>query len=579
MLLRRILGGAMAAVMVSGCICGASASSYTVEKGDSLWRIAAKELGSGYKWTEIYEANKETIRDPNLIYVGQVLTIPDGENEPEVTPPVPDEDPDVPADVWSSAPLAFESDMVNVIGGTISWNPETMEWKAQFPTPYGDTTLGGTYAEDGTLTLIEDSTGGYGSSDVPYIQEVFADLLAGWQSAPLSFSGSMVEVVGGTLSWNPNTMEWRAEFPTPYGDTTLGGTYAEDGTLTLIEDSTGGYGGSDVPLIQTVFVDALAGWKHAPLAYEGSLFNVAGGTLSWNSETSEWNAVYSTAYGETKLSGTFDGNNILTLVEDSTGGYAGDDMPAIQEVFNNALKGIYTQDNEASLWPADTIDLPGNADEYLFESIEELENSPLAGKNLCILGSSVVYGMDSMGEAVGEYLSARFGMSLVKEAVSGTTMVDNGETSYIQRMLSNIDKDAQFDLFICQLSTNDATQQMPLGEISSSKDLESFDTSTITGAMEYIICYAQETWNCPVVFFTGSWYDSAEYDAMVDRLLEVQDKWGIGVLDLWNDAEFNNISEEERELYMYDEIHPTKAGYRIWWGAEMEKQLLDFLAQ
>ena len=254
-------------------------------------------------------------------------------------------------------------------------------------------------------------------------------------------------------------------------------------------------------------------------------------------------------------------------------------MPAIQEVFNNALKGIYTQDNEASLWPADTIDLPGNADEYLFESIEELENSPLAGKNLCILGSSVVYGMDSMGEAVGEYLSARFGMSLVKEAVSGTTMVDNGETSYIQRMLSNIDKDAQFDLFICQLSTNDATQQMPLGEISSSKDLESFDTSTITGAMEYIICYAQETWNCPVVFFTGSWYDSAEYDAMVDRLLEVQDKWGIGVLDLWNDAEFNNISEEERELYMYDEIHPTKAGYRIWWGTEMEKQLLDFLAQ
>ena len=109
MLLRRILGGAMAAVMVSGCICGASASSYTVEKGDSLWRIAAKELGSGSKWTEIYEANKETIRDPNLIYVGQVLTIPDGENEPEVTPPVPDEDPDVPADVWSSAPLAFET--------------------------------------------------------------------------------------------------------------------------------------------------------------------------------------------------------------------------------------------------------------------------------------------------------------------------------------------------------------------------------------------------------------------------------------------------------------------------------------
>ncbi len=52
-------------------------SSYTVVKGDCLWNIAKKFYGSGSKYTLIYEANKDIIgSNPNLIYAGQVLTIP-----------------------------------------------------------------------------------------------------------------------------------------------------------------------------------------------------------------------------------------------------------------------------------------------------------------------------------------------------------------------------------------------------------------------------------------------------------------------------------------------------------------------
>lgn len=50
--------------------------TYVVKSGDCLWNIAAKELGSGLKWKDIYEANKATIKDANLIYVGQTLVIP-----------------------------------------------------------------------------------------------------------------------------------------------------------------------------------------------------------------------------------------------------------------------------------------------------------------------------------------------------------------------------------------------------------------------------------------------------------------------------------------------------------------------
>lgn len=55
----------------------AASQTYTVVKGDCLWNIAKKFYGNGSKYTVIYNANKGVIGgNPNLIYPGQVLTIP-----------------------------------------------------------------------------------------------------------------------------------------------------------------------------------------------------------------------------------------------------------------------------------------------------------------------------------------------------------------------------------------------------------------------------------------------------------------------------------------------------------------------
>jgi nucleoid-associated protein YgaU len=47
-----------------------------VERGDSLWRISRTMLGQGVRYTQIYDANTTQIRNPRLIYPGQVLVVP-----------------------------------------------------------------------------------------------------------------------------------------------------------------------------------------------------------------------------------------------------------------------------------------------------------------------------------------------------------------------------------------------------------------------------------------------------------------------------------------------------------------------
>jgi nucleoid-associated protein YgaU len=52
------------------------AEPYTIKAGDTLSRLAERFYGAHWKWEKIYEANRERIKNPDYIYIGQKITIP-----------------------------------------------------------------------------------------------------------------------------------------------------------------------------------------------------------------------------------------------------------------------------------------------------------------------------------------------------------------------------------------------------------------------------------------------------------------------------------------------------------------------
>lgn len=53
-----------------------STKEYTIQKGDSLWMIAQRELGNGYRWKYLYEINKDKLKNPNKLKAGTKIVIP-----------------------------------------------------------------------------------------------------------------------------------------------------------------------------------------------------------------------------------------------------------------------------------------------------------------------------------------------------------------------------------------------------------------------------------------------------------------------------------------------------------------------
>jgi len=70
-------GSSTTAPASSSSAVATAETTYTVVEGDTLSGIAKRHYGEANKWRRIYEANRDVIDDPDLIYPGQNLRLPE----------------------------------------------------------------------------------------------------------------------------------------------------------------------------------------------------------------------------------------------------------------------------------------------------------------------------------------------------------------------------------------------------------------------------------------------------------------------------------------------------------------------
>ena len=267
----------------------------------------------------------------------------------------------------------------------------------------------------------------------------------------------------------------------------------------------------------------------------------------------------------------------------------------------------------------------GNGDEYSLDNSGTSDyKSELANRNIFFLGSSITYGSNSDGDSFPDYVARRNGLGnrsincvslrnngktpeggngvVWKEAVTGTTMarIKGDLQTYSFRLYKNYhlkNTEINPDVFVCQLSLNDANKNISLGSTEKIyfDKLNNEDTADaylkqlygksfdVAGAIEYITALAYAKYpDCQVVFYTVSHFTggkSAQYAKMVNLLkqeaelqkIKTEDGDGnvnktdaIQILDLWNDPDISAWKWNVFCLYMADSHHPKRAGYLQW---------------
>ncbi len=248
---------------------------------------------------------------------------------------------------------------------------------------------------------------------------------------------------------------------------------------------------------------------------------------------------------------------------------------------------------------------------YDVMKVQAVEKHPLKNKIIYWLGSSVTYGSAADGQSMADFLMAKTDCISKKSAVSGTTMYDDGASSatgansYVRRLMNSQVYDPNndaVDAFICQISTNDCTNDRlaKRGQMAPADDFdyESFDKATTLGAVEFIIGYVAEVFDCPIYFYSGAYFGDgsdkaqrqnanpkgSEYGKLVDQVIAIAEKWNakpgvdVGVIDLYHDEDFNAAASAAYYSWaMNDPIHPRKAGYLQWWMPYFEARLIKDL--
>ncbi len=204
-------------------------------------------------------------------------------------------------------------------------------------------------------------------------------------------------------------------------------------------------------------------------------------------------------------------------------------------------------------------------------------SSAFTDKRALFLGASICAAGRESSLAERGYcgrIAVATGISVTNRAMSGASFSTiKGENRILYQYQKVSDKNA-YDYIILHSGVNDAWgtggMSAPVGEVSDSYLIRSFDTTTYAGALEEMFATIQENSPSAKVGYILS-HQSPHHDAESIRdtsayhavAKEICEKWGVPYLNMYEDAAFNRALENDTTNHLYDKLHPGTTGYDI----------------
>lgn len=211
----------------------------------------------------------------------------------------------------------------------------------------------------------------------------------------------------------------------------------------------------------------------------------------------------------------------------------------------------------------------------------------LTGKTVAIFGDSIMYGAGNGGNGVADLLGAKYGMTVNKYCVSGSTMgvrTDNSEYTvdevhHIGKQVRNAIADGIVpDLIILNGGTNDITGNIPLGELSTVYTEPESENYFADGFETVAYLLTKNFVGVPVIYMRAHNMASRTYDGQVsygELGNKIAEKWGIRNIDMY--IRMNTQLVEYQTLYLADYTHPNKSGYEKYYIPALENFIFSEL--
>lgn len=229
---------------------------------------------------------------------------------------------------------------------------------------------------------------------------------------------------------------------------------------------------------------------------------------------------------------------------------------------------------------------PITAEEVLFILDEIQVMKELEGKNILSFGDSIMYGSGNYNVGIAELLAYRYMMNASDYSYGGATFgYYEGKDQISNQILKAIQNREQPDVILINGGTNDM-KRIKAGSISDEFDYSTCGRETFASGMEYALWLLETHFpGVPVIYIRAHdmmcAYEANElyYGSMA---LDICDKWGINVVDIFSDTEFDAHDDYIKMLYTApikpyvngDSVHPNRAGYyKFYFPLIVEKML------